>query len=381
MNFSIFKFKTLNNRRNILNIIKSIFVILAIISMNSACQKEPRAQAPQALPVTVTSPNYEEIQLTKTFPGRFKATDKVQLRSRVNGYLDSIHFNDGDYVKKGQLLYIIDQRPFLIALNNAKARLTEIQATQNLENSNLDRAAKLYKAGAISKQNYETRQQQSNSSNATVSAVLADIEAAKLQLSFTKIRAPIAGRISRAEVTTGNLIEENKTILTTIVSEDPIHFYFEVGENDLLTLKRNNILAGKAEAKLKLSDEKFFKHSSFINFIDNNLNTSSGTTRLRATYNNPDSLFKDGMFAEIQIPISKLDYKFIIPSKLISFDQNREFLNVIDEESKVKRVYIDTYANYQNEYRVVDGELPQDLQIITSKLAMLQPGMPVQIGK
>ncbi len=271
------------------------------------------AGAPPAPPVTVANPVYKKIVEWDEYPGQFRAIDSIDVRARVSGYLESIHFTDGQVVQQGDLLFTIEKRPFEIALNSARAQLAEANAQLSLANRNLKRYEKMREGNIVGESDYDDRVEAVSAGKAAVAAATAQVEQAELDLGYTEIRAPVTGRISRHEVSAGNLITGgytgDVTLLTTIVSVDPIYFEFDVSEANYLAYQRAaergvmpSMRDNKIEVFAKLPDEEEWTHKGTLEFLDNQVNETSGTIRARATFANANSSFTAGQFAHIRVP-------------------------------------------------------------------------------
>ncbi|MGE4312745.1 MAG: efflux RND transporter periplasmic adaptor subunit [Pseudobdellovibrionaceae bacterium] len=329
----------------------SVLLGLALVTL-AACdggddQEAAQAQgggAPQAMPVTVATPLQARVQEWDEFSGRFEATEKVEIRSRVNGYLSEIHFKDGDVVEKGDLLFTIDQRPFLAALKQAEARLSEAKNGASLAQREFSRYQKLKKEGFASDQVYDQRLEQRNSAGSSVKAAEAAVDQAKLDMDFTEIRAPISGRISRHMMDVGNLISAGTgtSVLTTIVAQDPIYFYFDVDEQTYLKYVRLNLTGERPGSRdepnpvaVSLADKSLGSFTGRMDFIDNEVNSSTGTMRGRALIDNPDYIITPGLFGKIRIPSTGTYDATLIPDAAVQIDQSRKFVYIVGADNIV----------------------------------------------
>ena len=313
-----------------------------------ACEESTTAESsvPATPPsVTVSQPVLREITEWDEYTGRFQAVENVEIRSRISGYLESIHFTDGETVQEGDLLFVIDQRPFKVALERAEAELNQARTRVSLADKELERARPLLSRGNIAQSVFDERLQAKQEADAAVRGAIAAVNAAKLDLAYTEIKAPVTGRISQHEVSVGNLVTggtANATLLTVIVSIDPIHFYFDASEAAFLKyarLARSGERASSREAanpvQLSLFDEDGFPHRGEMNFVENRFDTETGTVRGRAIFDNPDASFVPGMFARIRLLGSGSYQAVMVPDEVIGTDQSRKFVYVVDDQGTV----------------------------------------------
>jgi len=349
--------------------------------------------APPPPAVTVSTPLQKQIVEWQEFTGQFAAVDFIELRARVSGYLTQIYFQDGQIVKKGDLLFVIDPRPFEAALASAKAQLAQSNAQVELAQRNLERSATLVKRSDEPVSVYDQRVSEFKVATANVEAAKAAITTAELNVEYTHIVAPIDGRIGTHLVSIGNLVNGGdggaSTLLTTIVSLDPIYFNFDMSEGDYLAYQR---AAGKGLAlsshesfvgvALHLADERGWPHKGTMNFVDNQLNRESGTIRIRARFPNPDLFLTAGEFGRIKIPASEPYMAILIPDAAIVTDQSRkEVLTVADDGTVVPKV-IRPGPSYEN-LRIVRSGLGAADRIVIDGLIRARPGGKVtpQPGK
>ncbi|GAB5470634.1 MAG: efflux RND transporter periplasmic adaptor subunit [Rhodospirillales bacterium] len=369
-------------------------LLAASLLLLAACGEEASPQAGGAPPpptVIVAEPLVREIVDWDSYTGRFDAIDQVEVRSRVSGYLQSVHFEDGDLVNQGDLLYVIDQRPFLIAVERARATLTEARAALSLATAELTRARQLLNRGNISRSVYDERVQQQIAAEASISTATAELDAAELDLIYTQIEAPFSGRISRNLVTVGNLIEggtSGATLLTNIVSISPIYFYFESNEAALLRYTRLDAQGLRPSSRdsanpvqLQLADEVGFPHWGTMDFVDNRVDSDSGTITGRAVFDNPNGLFTPGLFARLRLLGSAPYEALLIPEAAIGTDQSYKFVYVMGEEGLpvYRRV---TLGERRGELRVIADGLEPGEQVVIEGLLRIRPGSPVtpQVG-
>jgi membrane fusion protein, multidrug efflux system len=294
----------------------------------------------------VNQPIIRNVVESDEYTGRLEAVESVEIRARVNGYLQSVHFTDGAIVKKGTLLFVIDPRPYQAELNRAKAQLEQAIARFERTQKDFARAQQLVKSRAISQEEVDTRSTDQREAQEAVQAVRAAVEAARLNVEFTQVKAPISGRISRHLVTEGNLINggtAESTLLTRIVSLDPIYGYFDVDERAFLkytSLWRNGTRPGSREVNipvdLGLADETGFPHQGRFDFIDNRLDPNTGTMTGRAVFPNPDLTLTPGLFARMRLPGSGQYEALLLPDEAIGSDQTQRFAFVVNDQNTVE---------------------------------------------
>jgi multidrug efflux system membrane fusion protein len=357
-------------------------VALAACTPQEQAKKDP-PPAPPPPAVTVAKPVQRTITEQNEYVGRFVATDVVEMRARVSGYLDTVGFKDGQIVDKGQLLFTIDKRPYVAALDQARADLARAQARVDSTVADLGRSERLIKDNNISAQLYDQRVAAKRDADAQLESAEAQLRRAQLDLDFTELRSPQRGRIGDRRVAVGNLVtggtQGNTTLLATIVSLDPIHFEFQMDEAAFLRLARL-LKAGKDRGglpvALKLLDEKTFEHKGDINFVDNVLDQSSGTIRMRATFPNPDDLFTPGMFARVQVPASDPYEAIMVPEAAVMSDQSRKLVLVLGPDNVVQPRPV-VLGVLQDGMRVVKSGLGPDDQVIVNGLMKARPGSKV----
>lgn len=295
--------------------------------------------------MTVAHPLAREVVEWDVYTGRLQAIDSVEVRSRVSGYLESIHFQDGGIVEKNDLLFVIDPRPFEAVLRAAKAELSRAQARLDLARNDLKRAETLLADNAISTEDYDTRSKTVQQSAAEVEAAQAEIQRAELDVEFTHVRAPIRGRVSRNFVSEGNLISggtAGSTLLTTIVSLDPMYCYFDVSERAMLKYTRLDIAGSRSSSRhspnpvfIGLADEDGFPHEGKMDFVDNQIDPNTGTLRGRAIFPNPNDLLLPGLFVRLRLIGSGRYQAIQIPDAAIARDQSRTYVYTVDDINTV----------------------------------------------
>ncbi len=342
-------------------------VLPGLCILLTACPQQQAAAPPPPPPkVTVSQPLVRDVVEWDEFTGRLEAVESVEVRARVSGYLQSVHFTDGAVVKKGALLFVIDPRPYQAELNRVKAALEQTIAQNERTQKDLARVRQLVKSRAVSQEEVDTRVADQRQAEEAVRAGRAAVEAAQLNVEFTQVRAPISGRISREFVTVGNLINggtADSTLLTRIVALDPIYGYFDVDERSYLKysrLWREARLSAFREAKipvyLGLADETGFPHQGHLDFVDNRLDPNTGTMSGRAIFPNPDLSLIPGLFARLRLPGSSPYEALLLPDEAIGSDQTQRFAFVVN-------------GQHTAEYRKVElGPIIDGLRVIRNGL-------------
>ena len=372
---------------------RSISARLAAVSIAfliAGCgENQQKAAAPPPPPtVTVAHAVKRNIVHYDEYVGRFLAVDSVEIRSRVSGYLDRVHFTDGQMVKQGDLLFSIDRRPFKIVLDQMQANLAQARANLAFAESDLARGQQLVREKTITEQTYDQRTQTKRVAEANVAAQEALVRAAELDYhEFSELRAPIGGRIGDRRVSRGNLVTGgtggNTTLLATIVSIDPIRFEFTFDEASYLRYERLSRTGkdvtgreGSALVSLKLLDEKDFVHRGQMEFVDNVIDRSSGTIRGRAAFANPDGVLTPGMFGRIRVPGSPAYDALLLPDTAIGTDQTRKFVYVVDADNTVRQKYV-TLGQLEGDLRVIKTGVEASDRVIVNGLMRARAGIKV----
>lgn len=302
------------------------------------------AQGPPVPTVSVAQPIAKRITIWDEYSGRFEAVETVEVRPRVSGFVDKVHFKDGQIVKAGDPLFTIDPRPFEIAAESSRAEVARARAQVSLAMSEVERAAPLVRSGAVTERDYTQRSANLNVTEAQLQVAEANLKAADLNLEWTMVVAPISGRISDRKVDIGNLViggSQGTTLLTTIVSLDPIHFIFDTSESDYLRYVRLG-LAGKRESsrdaaspvRIKLADESDWAHEGSMDFLDNQFNPRSGTMRGRAILDNKEQIFAPGIFARLRLFGGEVD-GLLVPDSAVVSDQMTKIVFLVGDDGVV----------------------------------------------
>jgi RND family efflux transporter MFP subunit len=359
----------------------------ALLAIVSGCGRGQQ-QTAQLPTVTVAKPVQRTVVDQDEYVGRFTAVNSVEIRSRLSGYLSEIHFQDGQLVKQGDLLFTIDRRPFEIALEQMRANLEQAKANLAFAQGDLDRGQALLTNKTITEQTYDQRTQAKAVAGAAVAAQEAMVHSAELDLdTYSELRSPIDGRIGDRRVAVGNLVTGgtggNTTLLATVVSVDPIRFEFTFDEQSYLRYVRfasssNDVASahGNVPVTLELIDEKDFPHTGKIDFVDNVISQSSGTIRGRAEFANPDGIFTPGMFGRIRVPGSPPYAALLIPDAAISSEQARKYVLVVDDGGVVRQKYV-TSGQLDDGLRVIKDGLVATDRVIVNGLMHARPGIKV----
>jgi len=315
-------------------------ISLALVAALSGCGPEKASSAPAAPSVTVSQPVKSVITDWDSFTGRFEATDSVEVRSRVSGYLEKVAFQDGAIVKKGDLLFVIDSRSFQAAVIQAQGKLAQVRSQLALAEQEFARANVLIESKTIARSLYDQRLQARQAAQAEVLSAEGALSAAKLDLEFTRITAPMSGRISRKLISEGNLVNggnSSATLLTTIVSIDPIDIYFDIDEQSYLKYRRQANAAGKqSQVRIALPGEAEPSMTGRMDFIDNRLDPSTGTLRQRARVSNQNLQLSPGQFGRVQFSSQAPYPALLLPDTAISVDATRKVVYVLNAQNKVE---------------------------------------------
>lgn len=350
-------------------------------SMHGAAAQMPGGEMPP-MPVPVVEIAEKPVQIWKEFSGRLSAVDFVEIRPQVSGQIEEVHFEDGQIVKKGDLLFTIDPRPYEAAVAQAKADVSAAWNDVQYAKKEMARAEELLKTGAISKQGYDQRINSLKVNQSAVNEASARVKAAEVNLDRTTIEAPVDGRISRAELTTGNLVDPAAgRVLTTIVSDKEIYAEFDVDEQTYLTFVRART-GGSPDAKrdipvrlLLTNDEKVYLGK--IHSFDNQISTTSGTIRARGIFTNDDGALLPGMFARVQIGSSGTENKITVTEKAIQTDQSRKFVYVVGQDNIATYREVQPGDSVAGERVILSGLAPGD-RVIVDGLMKLRPGAKIQ---
>jgi membrane fusion protein, multidrug efflux system len=358
-------------------------VIAAAALATTGCSRgDAKAGAPAPPEVDAAQVVVKPVGQWDEFSGRIAATDAVEVRPRVSGYIERIAFKEGAEVKAGDLLFVIDPRPYRAAYDSAVAQLARARAAEQLAQENEKRAQALVAAKAISREEFETRRAGSTQSNADVRVAEAAVATAKLNLDFTEVRSPIAGRVGRAMLTLGNLAQADQSVLTSVVSQDPVYVYFQPDEQAFLRyaeLARKGERAKSANpVRVGLATDKGYPYTGTVNFINNQVDPATGTINLRAVVPNPDRIFTPGLYARVQLEGSADLTAILIDDKAVMTDQDRKYVYVVGPENKAVRKDV-TLGDFADELRIVRSGLDANDKVIVAGLQKIfVPNTPVK---
>jgi RND family efflux transporter MFP subunit len=353
-------------------------------SCGKAPQEASSGQMPPA-PVTIAPVEQKKLVEWEEFTGRVEPLETVDLRPRVSGYITDVRFQAGELVKKDDILFIIDQRPFQTKLRAAKAEVQRAEAVSHSAKSEFDRVSALLAAKAIAPEQGETRESAYKQSIAALESAKAAEHSAEIEFEHTEVKAPISGRISRAITTTGNYVTAGNTLLTTIVTVAPVYVYADIDENSLLRLQqlqRTNKLFtngnGRVPVELQLSNESDYPHKGHIESFDNRLDASTGSMILRAEFPNTDGSLTPGLFARVRLPMTSEYPALLVDEKSILTDQSHKYVLGVDDKnlSVYKPVVIGPTIDGKRIIR--EGLKPGDRIIINGQARLPMPGTPVQ---
>ena len=352
--------------------------LAALIAALGAGCSEP-TPPPEAPPlVEVATPLSQHVADWDDYSGRFEPVDAVEIRPRVSGPIESVHFEDGQIVRQGQLLFVIDPRPYAAELAHARAQVAGARAQLANADAELKRAQALLGNKLISEADAEVRTAAQLGAAANVAAAEASVQTADLNLSFTRVTAPLTGRASYRRLAPGNLVAADTTVLTTIVTEDPIRFLFDVPESALLKYKREAGGANLSRVDIRLQDETEYRWQGRVDFLDNALDRSSGTIRLRAVVDNPDGFISAGMFGQLRLFALQSFDALLVPDQAVVTDQTRQVVYVVDAEGVVGQKVVRPGRLIGGLRVISEGLAPQD-RVVISGVQRARPGRRVSV--
>lgn len=356
---------------------------LAVASLSlSGCGKAPQKAAPKAPKVTVAPPEEKPVLEYEDLPGRVEAIETVEVKARVTGLINKIHFKEGTEVKQGDPLYSIDPREYQAEVDSAAAALQQAQARFQQSRSDFERAQQLSKQTAISRQELETKGSDMMGAEAGVRLAQANLEKAKLNLEYTQITAPISGKIGETAVTDGNLVKDGDT-LTSIISQDPIYVTFEVPERLILRWDKavkeaaGDGFAAKALVSVGLLNETGFPREGRLDFTDNELNVGTGTLRMRAVLPNEDRRLRVGLYARVRVSLDKARNGLLVPERAVGMDQGQRFIYVVGEGNKAEYRRVQVGQLYEGQRAITDGLKSGERVVVEGHLS-LRPGIVVE---
>jgi multidrug efflux system membrane fusion protein len=365
--------------------VRARFVGTLMLLLAAACgKKDPPVPPPSA--VTVADVLEQEINEWDEFTGRIEAVDAVEIRPRVSGYIERVAFAEGKEVKKGDVLFVIDPRPYEAELARATAELQRARTRAALAGKEVERAERLVAVQAISREEFDTRTSAEAESKASIAAAEAAVATARLNTEWTRVRSPISGRVSRAEITEGNLVQAgppDATLLTTVVSLDPVYVYFEGDEQTYLHYGELARAGGRPSSRdfrnpiqLGLANEQGFPHTGYVDFVDNQLNPETGTIRARGVFSNKDRVFTPGLFARLKLIGSARYRAVLVLDRAIGTDQDKKFVLALKPDSTIDYRPV-RVGRLVDGMRIVTSGLKGGERIVINGLQRVRPGMKV----
>ncbi|WP_085918838.1 efflux RND transporter periplasmic adaptor subunit [Halomonas sp. CSM-2] len=356
-----------------------VLCLLAIVLLTGCDAKSEEAAIQQPPPppeVDVVEIEARPVVLTESFTGRVEAPETVELRPRVSGYIQEVAFEEGELVEQGELLFQIDPRPYQARVGAAQAELAQARSQSAQAASEAERARVLLGRRAISQEIHDQRQSALNNARAMVDAAEAALETAELDLAYTRITAPVSGRAGRAMVTRGNLANADQSLLTTVVSIDPVHVYFEADEQAAFA-SHALMVDGESSLKIELGGDQQRQYTGTLDFIDNRLNPDTGTLQFRALLANADGRIRPGEFARVEMPVAHLEQALVVERKAILTDQDRRYVYVVDGDNRAERRQVATGRQMGEQMVITEGLSPGDRVIVNGVQKVFFPGMQV----
>jgi len=362
------------------------FIIIATLTILVSCKNAetpPSTPAQNLVQVKIAQPLMQTVTEWEQFTGHIEAVNHVDVRARISGYLEKVHFQAGDFVKKGDLLFSIDAKPFIAQLHYAEAELERNQSAQILAKNNLQRTERLLQIKGASEEEKDIRSNALNQAIAAVKSAEANLYTARLNLEYTEIRAPINGRISRELITTGNLISNTgsePTLLTYIVSTDPVYAFVDADERSVLKFRRlvnqAHLKPEQTSLQLAIADESNFPHTGHLDFIAPKEDEATGTVSLRGVFANPDGVLIPGFFARLRIPISQPYSALLLPDKAIGTDQAQRFIWIVNQDNQVEYRKVELGTSVGQSHTIKVGLKPEEWVVIEGT-QKLKPGMKI----
>ena len=363
----------------------SSITLLASLLLLASCAPSDEYIPPPPPTVTVGAPVEQTVTEYAEYTGVTQASASVEIRARVEGYLESIHFKPSARVGEGDLLFVIDPKPFRARLNQAEAELSVQQAQLTLAEAMLKRKEQAFATKAVSEIDLISAQAERDAIKAAVESARAAVETARLEHSYTRITAPISGRIGRELVDVGNLVgAEERTLLATIVQDDPIYAYFTINERDLLRYRTSQSGhwgdptngGGRLQVDLGLSDKAGYRFEGWVDFIDNRVDAATGTIQMRGVFPNSDHNLLAGLFARIRLPVAQLEAALLVPDRAVGHDQQGAYVLAVGDKNVVERRSVATGTRV-GALRVIESGITLQDRVIVSGLLRARPGLPV----
>ena len=357
---------------------KISFIFIAL-TMSLMVLAEPSPGAPAAMPVDVTPIKIQSMRIWESFSGRLQAVDEVDIKPRVTGYIQQVLFEDGDTVEQGDLLFVIDPRPFEAEVARIEAQLQAAISRSRLAAVELKRIEELYADKMVPKRDLDSRINDQQVASADISIARAQLDQARLDLEYARIRAPISGRISRAELTVGNLIETmiGAPVMASVVSVDKLYAEFDIDEQTYIRTLRKAGGIDNMPVEMALADDSSIVYQGKMHSFDNRINTSTGTIRARALFDNHDGILMPGMYIKVRLGSPTEENYIVLNEAAIGTDQNKKFIYIVNDQSQAEYREVRLGKRIDNK-RIIYTDLPEGTQVITSRIQMLHPGAPVQ---
>lgn len=348
-------------------------VLLLATMAGCDAQGQDSAAPPPAPEVEVAEVKAEQITLWGAFSGRVEAPQTVELRPRVSGYIDQVAFGEGELVREGDVLFVIDPRPYKASEALAQAEVARARSQLTLAGSEAARSEQLWERKAISREEFEQRRAAKDMAQAAVSAANAALQSAQLDLEYTQVKAPVSGRIGRAQVTKGNLATADNTLLSTLVSVDPLHVYFESDQQTA----QDNPHGDTVPVRVGLPGGSDFPYQGQLDFIDNHYNPRTGTLQYRAQIANPDGALRPGQFARVEMPVASAGAALLVDQKAVLTDQDRRYVYVLDDENRAQRRVVKTGRSTDGLLVITDGLTAGERVVVNGLQKIAYPGIEV----
>jgi len=349
-----------------------VLLLIALAGCDAQGQAQDNAMPPPP-EVEVAEVKAEQVTLWGAFSGRVEAPQTVELRPRVSGYIDQVNFEEGELVSEGDVLFVIDPRPYKAREQLAQAELARMRSQLALAGSEAARSEQLWERRAISREEFEQRNAAKTMAQAAVNAAAATLQSAQLDLEYTQVKAPVSGRIGRAGVTRGNLATADATLLATLVSVDPLYVYFESDQQTV----QDNPHGQAVPVRIGLSGQQDFPYRGQLDFVDNQYNARTGTLQYRAQVANPDGKLRPGQFARVEMPVANASAALLVDQKAVLTDQDRRYLYVLGDDNKVERRTVET-GRRVGKLLVITAGLSEGERVVVNGLQKIAfPGMEV----
>lgn len=354
-----------------------VALFIALLTGCDAHGEAETASAPPPPEVDVATVLVEPVTLRETFTGRVVSPQTVQVRPRVSGYIDEVAFEEGERVEAGDLLFRIDPRPYEARVQAAKASLAQAQSQRQLTEVEASRSRQLIQKNMISREQHDQRQAAALNARAQAAEAEATLSSAELDRQYTRITAPVTGRTGRAMITQGNLASADQSVLTTLVSVDPLYVYFDSNEAEALSTQTLLARGKPLTLNIGLTGETGFPHQGQLDFVDNQINADTGTLRYRAVLPNPNGAFRPGQFARVEMPVAQLDEAMLVNRKAVLANQDRRFVYVVGDDDTVMPRQVQLGHEVGDLVVVREGLRAGERVIVNGTQKVFAPGMPV----